>query len=408
MTSPVTMPMQTALNRALAAVAVLAIIASLLAVLTTGTLLLRDYARQNLELIGRQAAYTVEVAVVFNDRRAIEDALQPLIANEELSAVTVRDAEGVTLYSHTCGATCTTSNSLGQWLRPPPVTVPIHTTGSQIGSITVERPTHGIGTLLIASLMGAALALALAFAATRLVGRRLQKQIIVPLQQIAEAAHGVRNERSFARRAPRATISEVDGLSKDFNALLDELQDWQQQVAQAHQTLVQRANYDPLSGLSNRASFIEHVRDTIRASQRTGDRFAILYMDGDGFKGVNDRHGHAAGDAAIAQIAARIEPLLRVGDVASRIGGDEFAVLIHHLDEEADAQAVADRICEAMQQPISVTDGAQMTIGLSIGIAIYPDHGTEVDALMSHADAAMYAVKTRTRPIDPSTQTRNF
>lgn len=402
MTTPATIPMQAALNRALAAVAVLAIVASLLAVLTTGTVLLRDYARQNLELIGRQAAYTVEVAVVFNDRRAIGEALQPLIANEDLSTVTVRNAEGETLYTHACGDACTAGNALGRWLRPPPVTVPIRTTGSRIGEITVEQPTHGIGTLLFASLIGAVLALVLASLATRLVGRRLQKQIIAPLQQIAEAAHGVRNERSFARRAPHASISEVDGLSKDFNALLDELQDWQQQVAQAHQTLVQRANYDPLSGLSNRASFIEHVRDTIRASQRTGDRFAILYMDGDGFKDVNDRHGHAAGDTAIAQIAARIEPILRVGDVASRIGGDEFAVLIHHLEDEGDARAVASRICEAMQQPISVADGAEMTIGLSVGIAIYPEHGTEVDALMRHADAAMYAVKSRTRPVDPA------
>lgn len=385
--------MQRALNRALAAVAVLAITASLLAVLTTGAVLLRDYARQNLELIGRQAAYSVEVAVVFNDREAVADALRPLIEREHLAGVTVRDGEGATLFEQSCATGCTTP-LLGMLFDPEPVRVPIRTTGSEIGSITVSGPTNGIGALLIASLIGAIVALLLAFLATRMVGARLRRTIIAPLQAIAEAAHGVRNERSFERRAPRAAIAEVDALSIDFNALLDELTDWQNQVAEAHRALVQRANFDPLSGLSNRASFIEHVRDAIKASQRTGDRFAVLFMDGDRFKETNDRFGHAAGDIVIAEVAKRLSPLLRVGDVASRVGGDEFAVLIHHLEDDEDASAVAARIGEAMAAPIAVSGTDAVTIGLSIGIAIHPEHGSEVDALMSHADAAMYAAKS--------------
>lgn len=388
--------MQRALNRALAAVAVLAITASLLAVLTTGAVLLRGYARQNLELIGRQAAYSVEVAVVFNDREAVAEALRPLVEREHLASVTVRDADGSVLFEQTCGTACATP-VLGSLFDPAPVRAPIRTTGSEIGSITVSGPTSGIGTLLFASLIGAIAALLLAFATTRMVGARLRRTIIAPLQAIAEAAHDVRNERSFERRAPRAAIAEVDELSIDFNALLDELTDWQNQVAQAHQALVQRANFDPLSGLSNRASFIEHVRDTIKASQRTGDRFAILFMDGDRFKETNDRFGHAAGDVVIAEVAKRLSPLLRVGDVASRVGGDEFAVLIHHLEDDDDATAVAARIGEAMAAPIAVTQSDEVTIGLSIGIAFYPEHGDEVDALMSHADAAMYAVKSARR-----------
>ncbi len=388
-----TLPMQRALNRALAAVAALAITASLVAVLVAGVLLLRDYARQNLELIARQAAYTVEVAVVFNDRAAVEQALQPLFDGAMLTAVEVRDARGRQLYTGVCGTSCSAS-ALATRFAPKPVTVAIRSVGSPIGTITVHGPTNGIGTLLVASLVGALAAMALAFAATRLVGTRLRQTIIRPLQDIAEAAHDVRNERSLTRRAPRAQIAEVDALSNDFNALLDELNDWQHQVAQAHDALVQRANFDPLSGLSNRASFIEQVRDAIKASQRTGDRFAILFMDGDGFKETNDRYGHAAGDIVIAQIAARLGPLLRVGDVASRVGGDEFAALIHHLEDDTAAEAVADRIAEAMMQPIAISQTDTVTVGLSIGIAVYPDDGHEVDALMNHADTAMYAAKS--------------
>ena len=391
-----TMPMQRALNRALAAVALLAITASLLAVLTTGAVLLRDYARQNLDLIGRQAAFSVEVALVFNDAAAVEQALQPTLANPAVAGVIVRRADGRVMFEQEAGEGHAPSilNRIDRMIAPQPVHIPIRTTGTQIGIVELSGSTNGFGTLLIASLFGAMAALGLAFAATRLVGARLRQTIITPLQQIAEAAHGVRNERSFARRAPAALISEVNNLSNDFNALLDELAKWQQQVAHAHDALVQRANFDPLSGLSNRASFIEQVRDAIKASQRTGDRFAILFMDGDGFKETNDRYGHAAGDTVIAQIAARLGPILRVGDVASRIGGDEFAVLIHHLEGDSDAEAVAARITEAMDQPIAVNGEQLVTVGLSIGIAIFPDDGTEVDALMHHADAAMYAAKS--------------
>lgn len=391
-----TMPMQRALNRALAAVAMLAITASLIAVLVAGVVLLRDYARQNLELIGRQAAYSVEVALVFNDAAAVEQALAATFGDPAVTGVTVRRSDGSVIFHREPqeGFAGTVTSRLDQLIDPRPVTLQIRTTGTQIGTIVIAGRTNGIGTLLVASIIGALAALVLAVVATRIVGRRLQRTIIVPLQQIAEAAHGVRNERSFARRAPRAQITEVDKLSSDFNALLDELNNWQQQVTHAHDALLQRANFDPLSGLSNRASFIEQVRDAIKASQRTGDRFAILFMDGDGFKQTNDRYGHAAGDTVIAQIAARLGPILRVGDVASRVGGDEFAVLIHHLEEDGDAEAVAARITEAMTQPIDLGDEQLVHVGLSIGIAIFPDDGTEVDSLMNRADAAMYAAKS--------------
>lgn len=398
MSRAATVPMRVALNRALAMVAALAITASLLAVLTTGVVLLRGYAGQNLELIGRQAAYSVEVAVVFNDEQAVADALAPTIANPAVRGVIVRRSDGSPMFNYNPGnGQRSIWGRISETVDPLPVTIPIRTTGTAIGTIGISGHTSGIGTLLIASLIGAIAALSLAFFATRMVGARLRRTIIAPLQAIADAAHGVRNERSFERRAPRAAVSEVDALAIDFNALLDELTDWQNQVAEAHGALVQRANFDPLSGLSNRASFIEHVRDAIKASQRTGDRFAILFMDGDRFKETNDRFGHAAGDAVIAEVAKRLSPLLRVGDIASRVGGDEFAVLIHHLEDDVDATAVAERIDEAMRAPIAISDTDAVTIGLSIGIAIHPDHGSEVDALMSHADAAMYVAKSARR-----------
>lgn len=390
--SPRAISMQTSLTRALSLVALLAVTASLLAVIATGTVLLRAYAQRNLELLTEQAAYSAEVAIVFNDAAAARDAVRPITEADAVTSVTIRGSDGEVMIAER-NSESRPMRIFGHYFDPAPVTVPIRTTGQSIGSITLTGRTIGVGTLLIGSLLGAIAALIVAFAGTRLIGYRLQRTIVEPLQDIAAAAHSVRDHRSLSQRAPRARVTEVDDLALDFNALLDELASWQQQVSTAHEALIHRANFDGLSGLPNRARFVEAVRDAIKLSQRSDDRFAILFMDGDKFKATNDRFGHAAGDRVIAEIAARLSPLLRVGDMAARLGGDEFAVLIHHLEDVQNAEAVIARIKAAMAQPITLPGDDRITVGLSIGMAIYPDHGSEVDTLIASADAAMYAAK---------------
>lgn len=399
MTDPAPMrtrSMQASLSRALSLVALLAVTASLLAVIATGTVLLRAYATRNLELLAQQAAYSAEVALVFNDVEAARAAVRPIVSADAVLSVTIHGSDGK-LMTIVADESTPPLRSLRRHVDPAPVSVPIRTSGQVIGRVTLTGQTIGIGTLLIGSLLGAVAALIIAYSGTRLIGARLRRTIVEPLQQIAAAAHTVRDHRTLAQRAPRAQVTEVDALAVDFNALLDELADWQQQVSIAHEALVHRANYDALSGLPNRARFVEAVRDAIKLSQRSGDRFAILFMDGDRFKETNDRFGHAAGDRVIAEIAARLSPLLRVGDMAARLGGDEFAVLIHHLDDAADVGAVVARITTAMMQPVAIGEGRSITVGLSVGAAIFPDDGADVDQLIAAADAAMYAAK-KARP----------
>ena len=251
--------------------------------------------------------------------------------------------------------------------------------------------------MAIATLIGLAAGSLVAAIGTTMVIRHMHFTLAQPLRAIIAVADAVRQDPASQLRAPRSHITEIDDMGCEFNALLDELQDWHGQLNLANEALLHRASYDPLSGLPNRASFIERVRDAIKAATRSGDRFAILFMDGDRFKATNDRFGHAAGDKVIADIAARVGPVLRAGDMAARLGGDEFAVLIHHLDDPDHADTVAARITAAMKEPIAVTKRDSIAITLSIGIAIYPDHGADVDALIHHADAQMYAQKESMR-----------
>ena len=392
------MTLQQALSRALTRVTVLAVAAAGATVLITGFIVMRGYAQQNLELVARYSSYSVEPALVFNDRTAAMEAIAPIAAAGGVAEMTITRTDG-TVLAHWVRPTGKGSALLSKLVFPDAVVAAIGPASHPMGRLTIVGNADSLLRFLLVGAIGALACLVITAYGTRLIARRLRQTMVAPLQAIAEVAHGVREDRNFARRAPGATITEIDDLGQDFNALLDELQDWHGKLNSAHEALVHKANHDPLSGLPNRSAFIERVRAAVKLSSRTGDRFGILFMDGDRFKDTNDRFGHAAGDRVIAVVAERLAPVLRAGDVACRLGGDEFAVLIHHLDDKADAEHVASRIADAMQAPIALTDTDAVQVSMSIGIAIYPDDGNDLDALINHADAQMYQRKQQSRTI---------
>jgi diguanylate cyclase (GGDEF)-like protein len=386
------MPMQRALARALAMLAALVVTASLLVVFATGSVLLRRYAHENLAHVAWQAAYAAEVAVVFNDRAAAADAVRNATGLEGITAITVRNAAGQTV-ARVLREGLDEADVAEGWLDPRPVTHDIVNGGTAIGSVEVRGETTGVLALLLACLLSSLVAGALAWVMTRFVARRLRQEIIEPLHAIAAAAHGISSNRDLKARAPRSDIAEVDALSLDINRLLDELEGWQVQVDAAHQQLLDLANHDTLSGLPNRTHFLDHLRATLNHAQRSGQRFALLYLDGDRFKTTNDQYGHAAGDALIREIGARLLRLATDGVEVARMGGDEFAMLMPAIADNRDVDAMANRIADAMQAPVTLHNGTMLTTSLSIGMAIYPEDGTSADALIAHADAAMYAGK---------------
>ena len=384
--------LQNALARSLTLVALLAVTVSLSVVLVTGFLLFKGYAQRNLQLVAEQASYSLEVPVVFNDPVAAQQAMAPIVADESIDEITVLRSNGEVMTRWERPGRMG-SSLLTRLVYPDPIYAPVGPKGAPIALVRVMGGAQGLDRLLTGTILGALGCLVVTFIGTGMIGRRLRSTIIEPIQSIAEVAQSVRNERTFERRAPGAEIAEVDDLSRGFNALLDELQDWHQQLDRAHESLLHRASHDTLSGLPNRSTFVEAVATAIRAAQRNGDRFAMLFLDGDRFKETNDRHGHVAGDRVIAAIAARIGGVLRVGDTAARMGGDEFAILIHHLEAAQDAFFVAERIGQVMQDPIDIGSGESVIISLSIGHAIYPDDGLDVETLIRQADERMYTHK---------------
>jgi diguanylate cyclase (GGDEF)-like protein len=155
------------------------------------------------------------------------------------------------------------------------------------------------------------------------------------------------------------------------------------------------ARTDHLTGIANRAQFELAVASQIQQATRSNDSFAVLCMDLDGFKEVNDRHGHAAGDEVLREVARRVLAQVREGDTVARIGGDEFAIVMRHNAAD-DATALGNRIAAAMARPIALPSGHLVSVGISVGEASYSSSASTPEALVEQADKALYAAKRRT------------
>ncbi|PZP35119.1 MAG: GGDEF domain-containing protein [Roseateles depolymerans] len=172
------------------------------------------------------------------------------------------------------------------------------------------------------------------------------------------------------------------------------------------------ALHDPLTGLANRRLFEEHLSLGLAHAQRTGHGLALCYMDLDGFKPINDSHGHEAGDEVLKEVGSRLRRELRANDSVARLGGDEFAWLLTGVNDEARALALLERCEEVIQRPIPLSSGAVVQVACSIGLAFSGRHGSSSEDLLAAADDAMYRAKRSGRghvrvagglePVDPA------
>ncbi len=164
------------------------------------------------------------------------------------------------------------------------------------------------------------------------------------------------------------------------------------QRKQTEATIKQLAFFDQVTGLPNRALFKDRLAVAVLSAARNRERLALMMVDLDRFKDVNDTFGHAVGDQLLRAVGERLRGLLRVSDTVSRIGGDEFMVLLPGINDLGDVATVAGKLTAAFQSPFAV-GGRDLSITASIGASVYPEHGTTADALVECADVAMYRAK---------------
>jgi diguanylate cyclase (GGDEF)-like protein/PAS domain S-box-containing protein len=157
------------------------------------------------------------------------------------------------------------------------------------------------------------------------------------------------------------------------------------------------AHHDSLTGLANRSLLALRLRHTIERARRDSGRCAVLYLDLDGFKVVNDSLGHDAGDDLLRRVARRMSRRLRDIDTLARLGGDEFVLVLEHLSNDADAEDVARSLISRLTRWFRLSDGSKVSVGVSIGISVYPSDGEDAETLLRRADVALYRAKSAGR-----------
>ena len=204
-----------------------------------------------------------------------------------------------------------------------------------------------------------------------------------PVQRLADAARQIR-DGDYAHKVEVENRDEIGELATSFNHMLDG-------IAARESEILRLAYEDTLTGLPNRARLRERLAEALDTARGAGAHVAVMMLDLDRFKLINDSLGHPAGDQVLRLVAARLQTTLRDTDMVARLGGDEFAIVLPDGSAER-VQRVAQRILGELEAPIPL-DGQAVDVSASIGVACHPEHGDDPDVLMRHADVAMYAAK---------------
>jgi diguanylate cyclase (GGDEF)-like protein len=188
-------------------------------------------------------------------------------------------------------------------------------------------------------------------------------------------------------------INVMRGEKEDASREVLAVRQINEQLLTNEKALEYTARHDPLTGLSNRILLQDFLAQAVARARRSGSSVALLLVDLDGFKSVNDRHGHAVGDKVLIALAQRFLGIVRESDNVARFGGDEFVIVLQDLEQRAPALRAAERLLAAARQPVELLPGLSVEISASVGIAFFPQDAVATDGLLKCADQAMYAAK---------------
>jgi diguanylate cyclase (GGDEF)-like protein len=363
----------------------------------------------NVALLARTAAYATEAAVLFGDYQTADEILNNILAGEKICRITIYFGDGTNGNVFAQAAKSCDGASDGSWkstavsfLSSAPVRFGIDRDEQRLGVVEVVNDDavymgvlyHGAAVLLFC--------LFLAVAMTRLPARWMERRFATELAALSGMAHAARLEGDFTRRLPAFEIAEFNGLGQDFNALFSEIQARNAELAlrQSHletvnRTLSSQAMCDALTGLANRACLSEQLEIAVSKARTDGTRVGVLYIDNDHFKDINDSFGHAAGDSLLVNVSKRLSGAVRESDLVARLGGDEFVILLAPVNDEDDLLHVSNKVLSAMSRKLRLAEreGVDIELGVSIGMAVFPDQAKDAIGLLRAADHAMYRAK---------------
>ena len=378
----------------------------------------RAEVREEINVLASVIAKNASVAIASNNRKAAKDIISGVSVNSRILAVYVTDVNG-SIFSQYVAPD---KNEFQRQLRPLYVEIAPkkiryilknESTGSGslldrffyiqikksivldkkvVGSVAIEAYLTGFLSKLKMFLCQV---VAILFAATLiayLLSLRMQGAISHPIIFLAKTMKKVTANKDYSIRSPKTTGDEIGVLSDAFNEMLSQIEARDDILNERQEHLDRLAHYDTLTHLPNRILFHDRLTQTLHQAARTQQKVAVLFIDLDHFKDVNDSYGHKLGDLLLQEVAARLKAIARACDTVARMSGDEFTYFLQDVKQPENAGIVARKIIQTLSESYLI-DNRKIFVSASVGISIYPDDGTAIEDLMKNADMAMYHAK---------------
>jgi diguanylate cyclase (GGDEF)-like protein len=383
-------------SQKLAAIIVAATAAAVL--LMSGAFVAYDYstsrrqALSELQTFGRIAAGNSTAAVAFSDAKSAGEVLNTLGEHTEIQTGCTYDADFQVLARYhriggiSCPATVASVPVASLTRLTASYSQPIRLNEISIGYIFVQSDLSLMRTRRDRFLAITALFLLVSLMAGTFLGTRLQRWIVKPIAALAAVMERVSSSGDYATRAEFQGGDEIGKLVLGFNHMLDEIQD-------GHIRLQRQALNDELTKLPNRRLFSDRLSQALALAERQKSTVAVIYMDLDGFKLVNDTLGHSVGDLLLRQVAERLQQRVRTSDTFARIGGDEFMLVAAPVRNAGEAGLLANELLAQFMTPFSIHEH-ELTLTASIGISLYPQDAVHPEQMVQQADTAMYVAKS--------------
>ena len=402
-----------------------------IAFITTDRINAQQTVSNNLGTMADIIAANSSAALLFSDPVAAQETLSFLKSQQHIQSAAIYDRNEMEFASYIkpglsleLPATDLQNENILFWGDHVELFTRIFYEGELIGFIYLRSNMEAVHQRLMWFMGIVAVVLLVSLLVTFVLSAHLQRIITDPLLRLSAIARRVSTEKNYSVRVNGEGDDELGNLITDFNTMLDEIQSRdnelrehrlrleesvakrtrelenanallkqsKQQAESVASRMEYHAHHDALTGLPNRILLNDRISSELAHARRQQTNAALLFLDLDRFKIINDSLGHAIGDQLLRVIARRLDNCVREEDTVARLGGDEFMVLLPRISGSADAGRIAKKIIESLVDPISC-NGHELHITTSIGISIFPYDGTDAETLIKHADISMYRAK---------------
>ena len=364
---------------------------------------LRSELLQDAQVLSRSISKDCAAAMVHNDQKAATLALEPLAANHSVLGARLFDQEQnifAEFYRNLARDPENDELKVKTLLREGHVYYqkyldvfePIVYEGKVLGQLMLRMDLVKINDILIRyTWIGGVVFLIYSLLAF-LLASSLQKLISDPIKSLLLSMQTISKKKNYSLRVEKTSEDELGSLFDGFNEMLTEIEIRDQELQNNEANLEHLANHDSLTKVANRLLFHDRLEHSLARAKRIKSRLAILVIDLDRFKNINDSLGHDIGDHVLCAVADRLSSFVRDADTLARIGGDEFAIILDQIKRTNDVGRYVQKLLREIAQIIEV-DEHKLHITASIGVGLYPENGEDVESLMKSADTSMYRGK---------------